>query len=379
MSFFNSKILIKRRKNVLILPVNTGGTILYIKQALIELGFQTSILTFVKHPYCYKSDYTIFNEGDCFFQKEIKKIISLRHLIYSRYVIYNYGRTIFFPEINEKKGIFRMLKLIYNFYLRIMRIVEISLNKIFNNQIIFIFSGDDARLKKYCIKNYDISPVHFLYKSGYYSDLKDNLKIKNINFIDRIADNIFALNPDILNTLPKRSTFLAYPYKNNTNFRMHSYGNDLLKILHMPSNRGFKGTSFIKKTIEELKSLNYSIDFKIIENESNDKLLEIISNYDLVIDQLLAGWYGSVAVESMSMGIPVMAFIRKFDLKYIPREMSNELPIINVNINNLKEQIIKFANLSINEKLEISRSSYEFSKKWHSIKKCKDLFKNNLK
>tara|TARA_B100000161_G_C33558139_1_gene419283 strand:- start:5061 stop:6200 length:1140 start_codon:yes stop_codon:yes gene_type:complete len=379
MSFFDSKILIKRRKNVLILPVNTGGTILYIKEALIELGYQTRILTFVKHPYCYKSDYTIFNQGDCFFQKEIKKIISLKHLIYSRYVIYNYGRTIFFPEINEKKGIYRMLKSLYNYYLRIMRIVEISLNKIFNNQIIFIFSGDDARLKKYCIKNYDISPAHFLYKSGYYSDLKDNLKIKNINFVDRIADNIFALNPDILNTLPNRSIFLAYPYKNNNNYRIHSYSNDLLKILHMPSNRDFKGTYFIKKTIDELKLLNYNIEFKIIENESNDKLLKIICNYDLVIDQLLAGWYGSVAVESMSMGIPVMAYIRNLDLKYIPREMSNELPIINVNINNLKEQIVKYANLSINEKLEISKSSYKFSKKWHSIKKCKDLFKNNLK
>ena len=32
---------------------------------------------------------------------------------------------------------------------------------------------------------------------------------------------------------------------------------------------------------------------------------------DLVVDQLVLGWYGAVAVEAMALGRPVLAYIRE--------------------------------------------------------------------
>ena len=49
---------------------------------------------------------------------------------------------------------------------------------------------------------------------------------------------------------------------------------------------------------------------------------------DLVIDQVLTGWYGGFAVEAMAMGKPVACYIRDADLGYIPEAMRAELPFI---------------------------------------------------
>ena len=64
---------------------------------------------------------------------------------------------------------------------------------------------------------------------------------------------------------------------------------------------------------------------------SNKEARKRYETADILIDQLLAGWYGGLAVELMALGKPVICYIREDDLKYIPKEMRDELPIINAN------------------------------------------------
>ncbi|MEA5088931.1 hypothetical protein, partial [Solidesulfovibrio sp.] len=45
---------------------------------------------------------------------------------------------------------------------------------------------------------------------------------------------------------------------------------------------------------------------------------------DLLIDQLYVGWYGAVAVEAMKMGVPVLAYIRDEDLRFLPGAMARD-------------------------------------------------------
>jgi len=42
---------------------------------------------------------------------------------------------------------------------------------------------------------------------------------------------------------------------------------------------------------------------------------------DLLVDQLLTGWYGAVAVEMMALGKPVVCYLREDDLKFIDSRM----------------------------------------------------------
>ncbi len=53
-----------------------------------------------------------------------------------------------------------------------------------------------------------------------------------------------------------------------------------------------------------------NIRFEIIENKPNKEAIEIYKKADIVIDQVLVGWYGAFAVEVMKMGKPVAVFIR---------------------------------------------------------------------
>lgn len=371
MYFLKSK-LFKRSRRVLILPVNTGGSIIFLQEALKLLNFDAEILTFSKHPFGYKKNKIIFKKNTNFMNREIKKVLALRFYFYSKYIIFNYGRTIFTIESFEDKKNFLLLRRVQNIYYLMMQKIEIFINKLLNNKIIIIYTGDDARQSNYCLNNYDISPAHSLSGTSYYSDKKNKIKKFNIRNMDKIADSIYAHNPDIMNVLPKRTIFLPYPYRYNISKAKKEYPFEKINILHVPSHRGVKGTEIIINQINNLKKNkpDLEINFTILENINNLKLLKILDSFDLVIDQVLVGWYGSIAVESMARGIPVMAYIRESDLHFIPSQMQLDLPIINVSKDNLNKKIIEFSNLNKEEYMDLSNNSIAYVKKWHSIELC---------
>ncbi len=70
---------------------------------------------------------------------------------------------------------------------------------------------------------------------------------------------------------------------------------------------------------------------------SHAEAMKAYRQADLIIDQILVGWYGGFAVEAMKMGIPVVAYICEEDLRFIPEQMAHDLQgaIINANPDNL--------------------------------------------
>lgn len=81
----------------------------------------------------------------------------------------------------------------------------------------------------------------------------------------------------------------------------------------------------IIQVLKELQNLyGKKIEINLIEGISHDLALKIYSNADIVIDQILIGWYGAFAVEAMKMGIPVIAYIREADLQFIPQDMAKD-------------------------------------------------------
>tara|TARA_Y100000589_G_C27190589_1_gene644637 strand:+ start:1286 stop:2410 length:1125 start_codon:yes stop_codon:yes gene_type:complete len=369
----------KRSKKVLILPVNTGGTIFYIRDAIRSLNYEPQIITFTKHPFGYEKNKFIFNQNSNFLERELRKIFALRYYFLCKNIIFNYGRTIFMQEFINKESKYFYLKIMQNFYYKIMQRIEISINKLLDNRLIFIYSGDDARQSEYCLKNFFISPAHYLRHTSYYTESKDNIKRNNIKIINKIAYSIYSVNPDIMNVLPKRTKFLPYPYR----LESDSYNiknNKTLKIAHVPSHRGVKGTKLIIDKIKNLKinKPELNINLTILENIDHSELLRKLEDFDLVIDQILVGWYGSIAVESMAKGIPVMAYLRNKDMKFVPIKMQKDMPIINISINNLEKKIIEFCKFDQEELFNLSKRSKEFVRNWHSLNYCAESLKDDL-
>jgi hypothetical protein len=105
-----------------------------------------------------------------------------------------------------------------------------------------------------------------------------------------------------------------------------------LRIAHAPSNEEYKGSKHIYSAIDNLKN-RYEFEFIKLQNLSKDDLIEEILKCDLVIDQMLVGFYGILTVEAMLLQKPVICYIRDD----IWNKIGNDCPLYNANPDNLEK------------------------------------------
>lgn len=210
------------------------------------------------------------------------------------------------------------------------------------------------------------------YEEGCYrgmcnSGIRDKMREKRIHKVSRYAHHIFAVNPDLLYFLPNHiSSFLPYSISNWYDIQPLPYKvGRHIRIVHASTNREAKGFHYIMQALEHLKK-RYAIEVILIENMPNKEALKRYTMADLIIDQVLSGWYGGFAVEGMKLGKPVCAFIREEDLRFIPKQMANDLKeaIINLNQLNLEKGLEEYLQ---NPQLlyQKSKAGLEYIHKWH--------------
>lgn len=83
-----------------------------------------------------------------------------------------------------------------------------------------------------------------------------------------------------------------------------------LIFLHCPSNRAIKGTEHIIQAAEEIQAEGYELSLIVLERMPHECVLRAIGRADVVIDQLLIGWYGMAAIEAWALHKPVICHIR---------------------------------------------------------------------
>ncbi len=359
------------QKKFIHIPYNVGGNPNGLSTALRKIGHISDVWILENNYLNYPVDRILLKNNDCLLIKELKKIMALKYIFYYDVIFFNFGSGLFSHVVIRDKKIKSLYKkfaiFLYDTYSRLMSYLEVFLIKLFKKKLLIQFQGDDCRQGDYCLINYEISTATQV-SNGYYNKKSDEAKRSSIKFYSKFCDIIYALNPDIMNVLPNNSQFLPYahvdlnvwqPIYNQT----HS---GPLKIGHAPTNREFKGTNYIVNAVEKLKKEGYKIDLILIESISNKKAKEIYKKVDIMIDQLFAGWYGGLAVELMSLGKPVVAYIREKDLSYIPSEMQNDLPIINSNSEKIYETIKRLVSLPRYKIIEKGKDSRKFVEKWHN-------------
>ena len=235
------------------------------------------------------------------------------------------------------------------------------------------YQGSDARQKDYCRSNFEVMLFEHSKSYTWNDRLKDQNKREQIKRFEQMAQGIYSLNPDLMHVLPLRTKFLPYCHidldiwKPVTCHASNFKG--VLKIGHAPSNRDVKGTDQILKVIQDLQSSHGTrFEFHLIENVAHDEVMHAYQSIDVLIDQIYAGWYGGLAVELMALGKPVLSYIREDDLKFIPPEMAENLPIINTCLENLKQNLISLIEMPYEELVELGRKSRQYVEKWHCPK-----------
>ena len=80
-------------------------------------------------------------------------------------------------------------------------------------------------------------------------------------------------------------------------------------VVHAPSAPMLKGTPHVREAVETLRQEGVRFRYEELTGESHALVLEKVREADLVVDQLLLGSHGILAVESMALGKPVVCFI----------------------------------------------------------------------
>ncbi len=101
-------------------------------------------------------------------------------------------------------------------------------------------------------------------------------------------------------------------------------------FVHAPTSPEVKGTKYILRAIDELRR-EYDFDFQLIQGMNHNQAKAAYQQADLIIDQILIGSYGLLAVEAMAMGKPVVCWISE----YMRDKYPEDLPLIIANPDNI--------------------------------------------
>lgn len=134
-----------------------------------------------------------------------------------------------------------------------------------------------------------------------------------------------------------------------------------ITIVHGPSHPTTKGTSYIKAAVEKLQA-TYPIDFILVENKSRDEVLDAIRKADIVIDQIISGDYGLFAVEALSLGKPVIAYLDDQAHDAYP----SDIPIVGASPDTI-EAALEDLIADPDRRTEIAKTGPPYAQRMHSI------------
>lgn len=352
---------------VLHTPELVGGHASVLARVERELGLQSRCVSFWRHPFGYRHDEVLWERNDTVVVNELKRLKLLwRALREFDIVHFNFGMPIL-PRSADNAGRpgGSARRAVYNAYVRAVEFSDLSLLKKAGKGIFVTYQGDDARQGTYCRDHFPISPIGEV-SADYYTAEGDAGKQRSIAAFDRYADGIYALNPDLLHVLPARARFLPYA---NVDFREWQsrppQGAGRPLVVHAPSHRGVKGTRFVMDAVSRLRVEGVAFDFILIEGMKHDEARRVYEKADILVDQLLLGWYGGIAVELMALGKPVVCYIREEDLGFLEPEMRAQLPIIRAEPGNFYQVLKRTLGEPRQRLAEIGTAGRAYVERWH--------------
>ena len=215
-------------------------------------------------------------------------------------------------------------------YARVVGLRDLALLARAGKRIVVTYNGDDARQ--------GTGPVPDFHRrlaaaagASYYTEADDARKRRAIAAFDRHARRIFYVNPDLGAFLPERAEFMPYGHVDVRVWPAPGVaeGGGPPVVVHAPSHRGIKGTRFVVEAVDRLRADGVELDFRLLEGMPHSDAVRAYAEADILVDQLLVGWYGGVAVEFMALGKPVVCFVaEEWTDRYAPAGMMADLPIV---------------------------------------------------
>lgn len=360
----------KQPLKVLHVPTAVGGNPQGLSQHLEKIGVQSESWVFQSNYLGYAADYVIWKKTDRLLVRELKRLRAITKAALCFDVIhFNFGQTLAHGVASTRHGsIFRRAcHALYEGYLNYLQLLELNLYKRLDVALFVHYQGDDARQGDASLRLFKYSAAQRA-APGHYSTESDHFKRRMIRRLDRFCSEIYALNPDLLHVLPARARFVPYSHISLDDWRPLYTQLDTsrpLRIGHAPTNRAVKGTDLILAALSSLADKGYDFELILIEGLSHADARKQYERIDLLIDQIFYGWYGGLAIEAMALGKPVLAYIRKEDLGFIPTQMSIDLPLIRATPDTIEQALQHVLEMPRTALHDLAQRSRDFVEKWH--------------
>lgn len=240
---------------------------------------------------------------------------------------------------------------------------DLRFYRLFKKKVVFHYLGKDVKLYKESLERYEITNMAYSCGTAELALIKDDEIRARLAVETKHADLQIVCNPIYSEFVPG-STLIPlaidledYPF---SEMRIGSR----IQIMHAPTSRANKGTEFIVAAIDRLESEGYEIDFKLCEGLSHKQLKKEYTACDICIDQVLGG-YGTVAIEAMAIGRPVISYLR--DIHFNESTFPGGIPIIVANRDDIYDVLKK--TIDNKEKLpDIGRAGRHFVETQHDVK-----------
>lgn len=316
---------------------NIAGIFTSLKKGFEQNGISADFYSLNEHIFGYKTDKVIAYSENFLLRKLQKFYLLIKLLIKYNYFVFDSTGSL----LPDNK--------------------DIKLFRLFGKKTMVIFTGCDIRLPEK-VEKFKWNPCRDC-KNSYKNFVGCVLEVKPQK-IRNIEDKfeLIVSAEEAAGSLSREYTSTLFPVDIEKFKYTGTSPGQKLKILHAPSHPEYKGTKYVIEAIEKLKK-NYHFEFSIVQDVKAEELYNEIERADLIIDQMLVGFYGLFSIESMAMGKPVVCYIRQDILQSSPPD----IPVINANPDTLYE-VLK-GILDAPDKLrEIGKRSREYAEKYHDSK-----------
>jgi hypothetical protein len=359
-----------RRLRVLHCPWNVAGQSAALAAGERELGLDSRCVV-IQSAVDFPADESLTEPGCGQFAAELSRYrLFWRALRWADIVHFNFGQSCLVP--NAFPG-FSGLSLMKPWrwprraYARLVWLADLPILKAAGKKIFITWQGDDARQGDRSRELFEICIAREV-DNSYYPPGSDEWKRRAIARFARHADGQLALNPDLLHVLPVGALFLPYASFDPASVVARPpipEARAPLKILHAPSRRSAKGTRHVLGAVERLRQSELAFDFELVENLPRQDAIRRYAEADVVVDQLLAGWYGGLAVEAMALGKVVVAYLRAGDLKGVPADLLAALPIVHATPSTIEIVLRDLIRAPRSELAMRGAAGRAFVERWH--------------
>jgi glycosyltransferase involved in cell wall biosynthesis len=218
--------------------------------------------------------------------------------------------------------------------------LDLPLLRLFGKTIVMTYCGSDIRLQEVeRRRNPYAKLVEEAGKFGRGYDRRKKLRMRwQSLFVDRFTAvrNLYA---HAITSIPERKIERHIEVNTTVDIGAYPPGECTTKetpvIVHAPSSPKFKGTEYIEAAVAELEREGYKFEYRRLHGVPNDEAHRIYrEEADIIVDQILGGGFGTLAVEGMYYGRPVCCYL--IDEMY---EVYPDCPIVNCNVDNFREKL----------------------------------------